>query len=637
MLIKLSVHIIFTVFIYTFSMLLSAETVSRESLITALQKEALDRRLSEQRKWQDLMHYHTTAIVGGELLSYVDDPRFYFSSEGKTNPENELHETIQALFDDASSGNAHPICRFPARHAWLAKELNISNKTLPKPLCSDYIDWKEQVNATRLSLIFPSAYINSPSSMFGHTFFRFDPRDLEKRTDWLSWALSFGAQLDASDNSIAFAYRGIFGGYPGIFNMSHYFKKIKEYNNLENRDIWEYALDISESDVDEMLSHTWELKEMEFDYYFLDENCAFRLLEFIELVRPEVKLTNQFNMTAIPADTVRAVIEEGLVSTASFKPSATTKLKSRIKALSETEATLARELADDILLLQSQSYLDLSPEKKAQVVQVAYSFLRYRQLKMVRDKQIAKRSHQLLITLNQLPSTEHQVAIPARPETGHKTSMVGSSVGIKADKSYAQFDFRVTYHDLLDNPLGYPKGAHIAMGNTQLRYTESDQVRLHRFDFIDIMSMSEMDQFFDSPSWHVKTGYEHVFAQNQNNLGKNTGAYYVKAGGGASMRLGESTLLYAFADARLEHNSQYKPFLNTALGVSGGALNYLPFGTLKTALETDYFTNDEYRLVASIEQNIHLGINDALRIGVSQEWQRDYDQLEASISYRHFY
>lgn len=618
------------VFISTVS--LAADITLQESLI----QKSRELDLASEKKWHKLMHYYTPSYIGG-LRSYVDDDDFFIAKSGKTEPVQELEADIVAFFEPAEYGNFHAICRFPARFTWIVSALNETQESFPQPDCEEYNAWREQVSASRLSLIFPSAYINSPSSMFGHTLFRFDPANVEEGTDWLSWSLSFGAYIDDSDNSIEFAYRGIFGGYRGIYNMTHYFKKIKEYNHLENRDIWEYELDISAEGVDEMLTHTWELKETNFDYYFLDENCAFRLLEQIELVRDDVSLTDKFGLTAIPADTVRAILDEGLVTSANFKPSATTVLKSRINELSDAESRLAKALSEDISLLTSEEYTSLGRSEKSKVVQVAFSYLRFKQLKMYRDEAIAKRSHELLLELNTLPSEPHVVEQPARPEKGHKTQMVGATLGLKEDLLYAQFDYRVTYHDLLDNPEGYPKGAHIAMGNTQIRYTEGEDVEIQRFDFIDIISLSAMDLFFNSPSWHVKTGYEKVFAQNERGLAKNTGALYVKAGGGAATNITPSVMTYLFADARLENNSLYKPFINTAFGLSGGVLAYNSWGTLKMAVESDYFLNDDYRAVVSVEQNFILTTNDAFRIGLFQEWYRDYNQYEVTVAYRHHF
>ena len=52
--------------------------------------------------------------------------------------------------------------------------------------------------------------------------------------------------------------------------MLPYYEKIKEYSNLENRDIWEYSLEFTPDEVERMLLHLWELKDIYTDYYFFD-------------------------------------------------------------------------------------------------------------------------------------------------------------------------------------------------------------------------------------------------------------------------------------------------------------------------------------------------------------------------------
>ena len=52
----------------------------------------------------------------------------------------------------------------------------------------------------------------------------------------------------------------------------------------------------------------WELKQIQFDYFFFDENCSYRLLELLQVARPGLQLTTQFPLTAIPTDTVKAIL-----------------------------------------------------------------------------------------------------------------------------------------------------------------------------------------------------------------------------------------------------------------------------------------------------------------------------------------
>ncbi len=46
---------------------------------------------------------------------------------------------------------------------------------LPVLDCKEFKTWYKDVAPDSTVLIFPAAYLNSPSSMFGHTLLRIDP------------------------------------------------------------------------------------------------------------------------------------------------------------------------------------------------------------------------------------------------------------------------------------------------------------------------------------------------------------------------------------------------------------------------------------------------------------------------------
>jgi hypothetical protein len=124
-------------------------------------------------------------------------------------------------------------------------------------------------------MIFPAAYLNSPSSMFGHTLLRIDQAGVQKsdKTALLSYAINFGAYIEGSDNSILYAWKGLMGGYPGLFALVPYQEKLSEYRSLENRDLWEYRLNLTQEETARMVEHVWELKQIQFDYFFFDETA----------------------------------------------------------------------------------------------------------------------------------------------------------------------------------------------------------------------------------------------------------------------------------------------------------------------------------------------------------------------------
>lgn len=235
--------------------------------------------------WIALGHYETAKLGGWR--SYVDDPRFFLAEDGAHHPDQELAATVAALYAPASLGDKHPQCVFPARTRWLREQLALND--LPRPDCQEFNTWYTSIDPHSTALIFPAAYLNSPSSMFGHTLLRIDQSNTRRDdTTLLSYAINFGAYIEGSDNSILYAWKGLMGGYPGLFAMMPYQEKLSEYRSLENRDLWEYQLDLTPQETGRMVEHVWELKQIKFDYFFFDENCSYRLLELLQVARPSL-------------------------------------------------------------------------------------------------------------------------------------------------------------------------------------------------------------------------------------------------------------------------------------------------------------------------------------------------------------
>jgi hypothetical protein len=133
--------------------------------------------------------------------------------------------------------------------------------------------------------------------MYGHTLLRVDAKDQDEKTRLLAYAINYAANTNET-NGVAFAINGLFGGYPGTFSMMPYYLKVREYSDMENRDVWEYELNLSPDVVDRVLMHVWELGPIYFDYYFFDENCSYYLLELLEAARPDMNLTGPFRRCA---------------------------------------------------------------------------------------------------------------------------------------------------------------------------------------------------------------------------------------------------------------------------------------------------------------------------------------------------
>ena len=409
-------------------------------------------RLAEDPYWIALGHYETGKLGGWR--SCVDDERFFLAETGDSDPAAELTATVAALYQDASLGDRHPQCRYPARTRWLRERLQLTD--LPAPACSEFASWYHDINPHSTVLIFPAAYLNSPSSMFGHTLLRIDQPDVqENNTALLSYALNFGAFIEGADNSILYAWKGLMGGYPGLFALVPYRDKLKEYSRLENRDLWEYRLNLSAEETGRMVEHVWELRQVRFDYFFFDENCSYRLLELLEIARPGIELTEQFPLTAIPTDTVRAIKHAGLVERIDYRPSREKELMAA-RAAGQRRAGLGpapgrrREPAGRPGLPRTAR-----PAPRAgpgrRLPPGALPLHRRRTQRRTGAAQLPAAAGD-----QPEPAPALQAERPPLPEEGHESRTWQLGLGSREDRAFAEYGLRMAYHDLNDNLAGFP-------------------------------------------------------------------------------------------------------------------------------------------------------------------------------------
>jgi hypothetical protein len=262
-----------------------------EAYLQTLIRRSVEKGSSEKRLWHLLLHYRK-GFWGG-TVSDADGPEFFLSPDGKTNPQKEIEATLRKFLSDEPVGLSQlpAQCAFPARYRWLKDELGFDPALLPEQGCERFRTWIRGLDPQSVTLIFPSAFMNSPSSMFGHTLLRVDQGGQTEETRLLAYAINFAATT-TTENTLVAAALGMTGGFKGYFSIHPYYVKVREYSDMENRDIWEYRLNLSPDQIEWMLMHTWELGNTYFDYYFLTENCSYHLLSLIEIADPDLHLTD---------------------------------------------------------------------------------------------------------------------------------------------------------------------------------------------------------------------------------------------------------------------------------------------------------------------------------------------------------
>ncbi|MEB0042478.1 DUF4105 domain-containing protein [Pseudomonas sp. MH10] len=582
-------------------------------------------QLANTPLWISLGHY-VTAKLGG-WRSYVDDPTFFLAANGAHDPAAELRATLNAIYKPASNDparqNAHAQCVYPARTHFLRDQLHLTD--LPAVDCTDFKQWYSSVAPDSTVLIFPAAYLNSPSSMFGHTLLRIDQADVQKdHTALLSYAINFGAYIEGMDNSILYAWKGLMGGYPGLFALVPYQEKLSEYRSLENRDLWEYRLNLTPEETGRMVEHVWELKQIRFGYFFFDENCSYRLLELLQVARPGLELTKLFPLTAIPTDTVRAVKQAALVEKIDYRPSRERELLNRAAPLNDEEQQWVLNVSADQKQLQNRDYRLLPKERRALIQDAAYRLERYRANGQERDTERSQRSFDLLRAISQNPPPPLDIARPGLPEDGHESRTWQLVAGSRGDKAYAEYGLRMAYHDLNDNAYGFPLGAQIEILQLKLRQYEGNHWQVQQLDVATIRSLTPRTELLKPWSWQVTGGLERV-------LGKHDSerlVSHVNGGAGGTWQLGDELLGFALGTVRVEHNTDFSALVSPAAGFDSGLLWRNPLGNLSLEAKSDYFTNGEVRRNLSLNQQWELSRNLGLRLTA----QREFSQLTSPVN-----
>lgn len=531
--------------------------------------------LAEAKAWLRLGHYRGRP---GAWTSEVDGAQLFVAPTGRTDPRAELEATLRAFFapvgpapaadldPSARAKKRHALCRFPARFIWLAKTIPLRTQDLPAALCPELQEFVTRLNPSAAVLVFSSYYLNNPASAFGHTFLRL--RSATPGTpDLLDYGIDFSADID-TQNPFVYTAKGLFGGFAGTFKRLPYYYKVREYNDYESRDLWEYELNLEPGALLMLLAHIWELGATYFDYYYMSENCSYHLLGLLEAANPQLDLLNRVGFPVIPADTVKALFANPqLVRRVRFRPSVRTQFRERLRLLGAAERDLVPALADDPLTPLPPG---LSRLQQAQVLDAALDLIDVRHgraLIQKSDSQPADLKQALLQRRAQLgiatATPEPSAPQRKRPELGHGSRRFGTALGATgAGEGFAALDLRLSMHDLADPPAGLPDGAQLEFLSGRLRWW-LDQRRLDLEDFalVRATSLTPVDRYDLRISWKMSVG-----AATRRYDCVSCVAGRVVFGGGGTMALGSAVALFATGDVE----GLYAPLGGWSFPLRGG-------------------------------------------------------------------
>ena len=411
----------------------------------------------------------------------------------------------------------------------------------------------------------------------------------EGRTQLVAHGVNYGAFVDPNENGILFAVLGLTGGYMGGFTVKPYYDIINTYNNIENRDIWEFHLNLTSRELDFFVAHLWELGHTQTRYFFFTENCSYMLMEFLDAVRPTLKLADTFPAQTIPLDTLKAVYQTDLIDRVQYRPSRQRRIAERYRHLTSNEK---KELLNYLETLQLSP--QFTPTQQAAILETAYEFIQYQWTEGKTDlKTYRRQTFKTLQNRTKLntPSTPPAIQMPS-PLTAHHSARITLAQGFERGNSFQEIQIRPAYHALTDRPNGLLNGSEINFLNTNLRYYDAlKQLSLQQLQLVEITSLSPWNALFHPFSYTIKTGI------NRNwNPKTNTYGYTYDLSGGTGLTIELTPKLYAFFLG--ETGMHYGGFLPHNLGINIGAKTGIVgyFNTYQLLIEAERLFSDNWYL-----------------------------------------
>ncbi len=562
--------------------------------------------IAYSKEWLRLLHMEKT-LTG--YKSRADGLGFFLSPHGKTDPYAELQATLSEFENPTRKiGDVQliPRCAFPARAHFLSQFI-----TLKETACEVFETWFKALDVGQVHLIFASSYPENPASAFGHTFLRLEKKSGKSRNAFLDYGLNFSAATTGEESGITFAFMGMMGGYPGIYDVMPYYMKIKEYAQLEGRDLYEYQINLTQAEIDQLVRHVWELGvSTHFDYYFLDENCSYQLLTLLEAVKLEWTLSDGFGPYVLPHETVRRLIDTPeAIKRIHFRPSL--RHQSQIKYekltlaqkksvhyfLSNADLGKVHELENDLLLFDTVlSFLQIEKNENRRRYKKEF----HESLQVLRSKLPAGADFEpTYLEASQWDKLSNYAKQSAAHFTNPSKSfefLLGSD---GADEKFLQFNLNLGLLDKIDPHRGHLLFNEVDFFQFHFRaWQEAQKIQLHEFIFVEMLSLSPWSNLDQDFSWRGSLRYAKT---NATRFQTQKGLIAGHLQGGLSFGLTDSLVLTTLLGSGFYHTNLYSEFLSVHPDLTLGLL-----GNLHEKSRVWFAVSPEYRFQNPGEFRLHL-------------------------------
>ena len=565
--------------------------------------------------WLALVHYWDD---DGGWLSEVEDPSFFLDVEGPRSPELEWSADRRAFLapaDEGSSGQ-HARCRFPARFALMKEALSWSDGEIPRVDCPEVEAHQRRLRAKSLSAVFVSHYLNNPASAFGHIMLYLGS-DTDRDAALADYSVSFEADTEGMTPA-EYVPRGLFGGLVAGFRLAPLHERVRKYERQEQRDLWLFPLQLSQDEIDQIVRHLWELKDVTFRYGFFGGNCAQKILTLVHAVAPEYELLPYGGLATLPQEVARRLVEQiGLAGEPMNRPSLESRYARQVAKLSPQEKEQLERMVASRTVVESASPATLSAALLWSELKTPYrsfrrvaetedhkDFVWRRALWTARVDSGDGREDQLTGSVQVAGPSLLQAHRPSRVTLrGGYRNGGGSVLGVGA---------RWLLHGPLDPHVGYPLVSSVEIALIDFDVSAAGELLFNEATAFRIEKLAPASGLQSPLAWKIDVGARRLAFNGESPL--HIGAEVGIGAGTALLRPGYSVAFYSMLGAR--------PGAALANGGTSFLLAGIWSGGLLLRLPADFRArvSGEYALSLTSLNGGAAAFNAVVRKGLTRNW-----------------
>ena len=456
--------------------------------------------------WLALLHYW-----GGERRwrSEVEDRAFFLDVDGASDPDGEWEADRRAFLAsvDEEHFDRHARCRFPARFVLMKASLGWKDDELPHIDCREFAAHEQRLHATSLSVIFVSYNIENPASAFGHTMLYLGS-GTERGAVLADYSVSFETNTQGMSPA-QYLPRGLLGGLSAGFRVAPLYERVHRYEREEQRDLWILPIEMRRDEIDQLVRHLWELKDVTFRYGFFGGNCAQKLLAIVQAVAPEYEVLPYQRVAVLPAEVGRRLVEKiGLAGEPLHRSSLSSQYGRQVAKLSQLERVQLEEMVASRAVAEDASPATLSAALSwSELATPNRSFRRAADTAPDPDHVWRRK----LLTARVAAGFEN--GEPPRPEIdrsllqAHRPSRLTLSGGFRSNTgSVLGVSARWLLHEAIDPPNAYPPISSVEVARVDAGVTSRRKVFVDEATLLRVERLGPSSDLQSALAWRLEVG-----------------------------------------------------------------------------------------------------------------------------------